>query len=268
MVDPFARRAVLSVPSMESLVVQTRTSGTGRALDVYRRTGLGDGQVPAVVFIPGDAPQEVIANAKDWGQYVSWGQLVASRGLVAVTTNHRSTHRYSDLKGAAEDVDAAMDCVRANGHELGIDTDRMAIWTCSAGGPMALRTVLRDRLEFVRAVVALYAVLDLGNGLESFSPGLSDDVLAEFSPARYLETGGRFPAMLVVRAGRDREVINHSVETFAAAAVSAGIDIEYINHAQGQHAFDLLDDTPRSRGIIRRALDFLGETLLEEPKAS
>lgn len=268
MVDPLARRVVLSVPSMESVAVQTRTSRTGRALDVYRRTGLENEQAPAVVFIPGDAPEEVIANAKDWGQYVSWGQLVASRGLVAVTANHRSTCRYSDLEGAAEDVDAAVDCVRENGPELGIDTDRLAIWTCSAGGPMALRTVLRDRPEFVRALVALYAVLDLGNARESFSPGLSEDVLAEFSPARYLETGGRFPAMLVVRAGRDREVINHSIEAFAAAAVSGDVDIEYINHARGQHAFDLLDDTPRSRGIIRRTLDFLGEALSDEPKPS
>lgn len=251
---------------MESVAVQTLTSSTGRALDVYRRAGLENEPVPAVVLIPGDGPEEVIANAKDWGQYVSWGQLVASCGLVAVTTNHRSTDRYSDLEGAAQDVDAAVDCVRANGHELGIDTNRMAIWTCSAGGPLAFRTVLRDRPEFVRALVALYAVMDLRNARESFSPDLSEDTLVEFSPARYLEMGGRFPTMLVVRAGRDREAIKHSIEMFAAAAVTGGVDIEYINHAEGQHAFDLLDDTPRSRGLIRRTLDFLVEALLGEPE--
>lgn len=266
MVDPFTRRAVLPVPSVESVKVQTRTSSTGRALDVYRHAGRQNDQVPAVVFIPGDGPEEAIAKVKDWGQYVSWGQLVVSRGLAAVTTNHRSTDRYSDLDGAAQDVDAAVDYVRANGHALGIDVNRIAIWTCSAGGPMALRTVLRDRPEFVRALVALYAVMDLRDSRNSFAPGVSEDTLAEFSPARYLEMGGRFPPMLVVRAGRDREVINHSIETFAAAAVSSGVDIEYINHADGRHAFDVVDDTPRSRSIISRTLDFLSEALLGESK--
>jgi hypothetical protein len=77
-VDPFARRAVLPVPPVEGIEVQTRSSSTGRALDMYRRPGLGSERAPAVIFIPGDGPEAVFTNAKDWGQYVSWAQLMGA----------------------------------------------------------------------------------------------------------------------------------------------------------------------------------------------
>jgi len=266
MPDPLAERAVLALPSMDSVVVvKDIVSRTGRTLDVYRRPDLEDQALPAVVFVPGDAPEEIIAVAKQWGQYVSWGQLVALSGLAAVITNHRSTNGFTDLEGAAQDVDAAVDHVRTSGPELGIDPERIAIWTCSAGAPFALRTALRDRPTYVRALVALYSIMDLRPGREMISADIPDKVLADFSCSRHLEAGGPFPPMLIASAGKDKEFINRSIETFVAAAVAAGVDIDYLNHAQGQHAFDVRDNDSRSRAIIQRTLDFLGNALLGEP---
>jgi acetyl esterase/lipase len=264
MPDPFAARAVLDLPSMESaVVVKDIVSKTGRTLDVYRSPEFDDQVLPAVVFVPGDAPEEVIANAKNWGQYVSWGQLVALFGLAAVTTNHRSTNGFRDLEGAAQDVDAAVDCVRKNGPDLRIDSERIAIWTCSAGAPFALRTALRDRPPYMRALVAFYSIMDLRHGRVMISADVADKVLADFSCSRYLEAGPSFPPMLVARAGKDNEFINRSIETFVAAAVASGAEIDYLNHAEGQHAFDVRDSVARSRAIIRRTLDFLRYALLQ-----
>jgi acetyl esterase/lipase len=246
------------------VVVKDIVSKTGRTLDVYRSPDIDDRVLPAVVFVPGDAPEEVIADAKGWGQYVSWGQLVALSGLVAVTTNHRSTNGFRDLDGAAQDVDAAVDHVRKNGPDLRIDSERIAIWTCSAGAPFALRTALRDRPPYMRALVALYSILDLRPGRAMISADIPDEVLADFSCSRYLEAGGSFPPMLVARAGKDNELINRSIETFVAAAVASGVEIDYLNHAEGQHAFDVRDSDARSRAIIRRTLDFLRYALLGE----
>lgn len=252
------------MPSMESVaVVKDIVSKTGRTLDVYRSPGFDDQVLPAVVFVPGDAPEEVIADAKGWGQYVSWGQLVALSGLAAVTTNHRSTNGFRDLEGAAQDVDAAVDHVRKNGPDLRIDSERIAIWTCSAGAPFALRTALRDRPPYLRALVALYSILDLRPGRGMISADIPDKVLADFSCSRYVEAGGSFPPMLVARAGKDNELINRSIETFVTAAVASGVEIDYLNHAEGQHAFDVRDSDARSRAIIRRTLDFLRYALLQ-----
>lgn len=246
------------------VVVKDLVSNTGRTLDVYRRPDLERQALPAVVFVPGDAPEEIIADAKQWGQYVSWAQLVALSGLAAVTTNHRSTNGFRDLEGAAQDVDAAVDHIRANGSELGIDSERIAIWTCSAGAPFALRTALRERPKYVRALVALYSIMDLRPGREMISADISDNVLADFSCSHYLGAGGPFPLMLIARAGKDNEFINQSIETFVAAAVAAGVEIDYLNHATGQHAFDVRDNDARSRAIIQRTLDFLVNALLSD----
>jgi len=42
-------------------------------------------------FVSGDAPWEILKDLKDWGVYVSYGQLAAATGFVGVTFNHRLT---------------------------------------------------------------------------------------------------------------------------------------------------------------------------------
>jgi hypothetical protein len=71
--------------------------------------------------------------------------------------------------------------------------------------------------------------------------------------------------MLIARAGKDNEFINRSIETFVAAAVAAGVEIDYLNHAEGEHAFDVRNDDARSSAIIQRTLDFLVNALVSDP---
>jgi hypothetical protein len=40
-------------------------------------------------------------------------------------------------------------------------------------------------------------------------------------------------------------------------ALARNVSIEVMNHPQGRHGFDILDDNPRSREIIGRAIEFL-----------
>src|SRR5260370_2482331 len=109
MPDPRADRAVLVLPSMDSVVVvKDLVSTTGRTLDMYRHPNLENQALPAVVFVPGDAPEEIIADAKQGGQYVSWGQLLALSGLFPVTPNPRSTSSSTHLRPAAHHLHAAL----------------------------------------------------------------------------------------------------------------------------------------------------------------
>jgi dienelactone hydrolase len=100
------------------------------------------------------------------------------------------------------------------------------------------------------------------------SADISDQVLADFSCSNHLEAGRPFPPMLIARGGKDKEFINQTIDAFVAAAVAAGVDIDYLNHAEGQHAFDVRDNDSRSRGIIQRTLDFLDSALLGERERS
>src|SRR5260370_19625677 len=70
-------------------------------------------------------------------------------------------------------------------------------------------------------------------------------------------TGRALPPLLVARAGRDAAWINDSLDGFVRAALAAGVEIDLLNHAEGRHGFDVLDDVPRSCEIIARAIEFI-----------
>jgi acetyl esterase/lipase len=267
--DFFSKRIVYAIPGMErtevrSNIVYKHVDGGDLKLDVYVPPGLRPTEMrPAVVFVHGDGPSEIIRTAKDWGQYVSWGQLVAAAGLVGITFNHRSTERRTSLPQAAADVEDLLSRVRTSHAELSVDPERICIWTCSMGPPIALPGVLIDTPSFVRGIVCYYGALDLVPLRGETPPEVADETLDAYSPVRLLERStGPLPPMLLARAGREeRPWLNPSIDRFAAVAVARGAEIDLLVHPRGRHAFDVLDDDSRSREIIARTLDFMGSRL-------
>jgi hypothetical protein len=52
-----------------------------------------------------------------------------------------------------------------------------------------------------------------------------------------------------------------SIDTFIRHSLVENLPITFVNHAEGQHAFDLFDDSETSRDIVRQTLRFLQEHL-------
>jgi acetyl esterase/lipase len=235
------------------------TDDTYRTMDVYRSAALGpSAPAPAVLFVHGGPiPADLPLSPTEWGVFRSYGALAAAAGFVGMTFNHRF-HRMSDLGRAADDVDAAIACVRARGPELGADPDRLAVWAFSGGGPLLTRFLPRAP-SYVRCLVAYYAALDLRELPEEFADGLPREALDTLSPAAHVGAGS--PPVLVARAGRDRPGLNGSIDGFARAALAANAEITLVNHPNGQHSFDVLDDVPRTREIIAATFAFLREHL-------
>jgi hypothetical protein len=63
--------------------------------------------------------------------------------------------------------------------------------------------------------------------------------------------------MLIARAGRDRPALNATINRYVEAALELNADFRLVNHPDGPHAFGTRDDSPRSREIVRAALDFV-----------
>jgi dienelactone hydrolase len=237
-------------------LVYKSVRGRDLLFDLYRPLST-DGALPAVIFVHGDGPPEVLADAKDWGQYTSWGRLVAASGLAGVTFSHRSTLGGTELTEAASDVDDLISHVRERADELGIDPSRLCIWTCSAGGPIGMRVALRGD-EHVRCAVCFYGMLDLRHLREQIPEAVADDVLEDFSPVCHLPSDGRgVPPLLVARAGLDRPSFNDAIDRFASEAVRRGVALDLVTHPGGRHGFDVLDGDDRSREIVARTLAFM-----------
>ncbi len=261
------KRVVHSVPGMDQVAVRTdivyREAGPAALkMDVYSPRGRATGaRVPVVVLVHGGwLPANLLTEPKEWGQFRSLGRLLAASGLVAVTFNHRYYTSANSLPDAESDLLALVEYVRDRAGSLGVDPDRVALWTFSGSG-LLLTHALRVSPPHVRAVVAYYAALGLDEFARARPGAVTDAVLQAFSPLRVLATrepGDRpAPPILVVRAGQDRPEINGPMDEFVSAAMRHNADIEVINHPAGGHGFDISDDTDRSRLVIQRTIAFL-----------
>lgn len=258
------QRIVYALPGMEKIRARKDVSyksvgDVELKMDVYSPPNLRRGaRRPAVVFIHGGAlPPNLRTKPKEWGAYVSYGQLAAASGLVGITFNHRFYGwDKKSLTDARNDVADAISFIRSNADRFGIDKDRLCLWGLSAGS-LFLAPAIKDAPAFVRCLVFYYAIMDL-EPLRKERSAITEDSVKEYSPLYYLEgAGGAFAPIFVARAGRDEPDLNVGVDRFIQQALSRKATLDVSNHAEGQHGFDVLDDNDRTREIIRRTLEFI-----------
>lgn len=239
--DPTRQRVVYKHPDAERVEVRrdvTYKTAGGAALrmDVYTPpSAKPSDRFPAVVFVNGfgDAPGR--PRLKTWGQYNDWPRLVAARGMVGVTYEARPQSEYPDLASLFEHL-------RANAAALGIDENRFGLWSCSGNVLLGLPVALDETRKYLRAAVFLY-------GPMADHPSRTD-----------------LP-MFVARAGYDNPQMNQSIDVFMRAALEDDVPVTFVNYVEGQHAFDLVDDTERSRDVVRQTIEFLRFNLTRDYEA-
>jgi len=218
-------------------------------------------RLPAVFFIHGGVPADVPVRPKDWGIYKSWARLVAASGMAAVTFNHRVGFPEPNLAQGNADVLDAIGFVRGRASDFGIDPERIALAAFSAGGPM-LATPIREPKPYVRCLVAFYAILDLRQSAlhRKFLP---EDQIRQFSPAAALsESAGSVPPIFVARAGKDQiPDLLPGLDRFVSEALARNAPLVLYNQPGGEHGFDNQEGDPRSREIVREAVEFLKRNL-------
>ncbi len=254
------KRIVYSVPEMTRVKVTKNLtykhmSGEELKLDVY--SPLGKQRRPAVIFIHGGRiPRNLLTTPKDWGAYVSLGQLVAASGFVGITFNHRF-YAWESLADSQSDVMDLIAYVRDNAESLGVDKDRIILWALSAGG-IFLSRPLQQSPPYIRSIVAYYSELDLQNQRRAAPASVTDETLREFSPVHHLGNKEKnVPPIFIARAGLDDKELNDGIDRFVQLALSRNLTVEVVNHATGHHAFDIEDNNDRSREIIKRTIEFI-----------
>ena len=257
------KRIVYSVPAMTRVkvvkdLVYKRVSDTELKLNLYSPPNAGRRvRRPAVVFIHGGRiPPNLRTTPKDWGAYVSLGELVAASGFVGVTFNHRF-YSWESLPDSQSDLMDLIAHIRSNAESMGIDKDRIILWAVSAGG-IFLSQPLRDPQPYIRCIVGYYPELDLENQRKAAPASVTDETLREYSVIHHLRQRDKgVPPVLIARAGLDDANLNLGIDRFVQLALSKNLTIDLVNHAAGQHGFDVEDDNERSREIIRRTIEFI-----------
>ena len=234
---------------LRPFVMSPSELGPERAGQVDMYTPGGHGPFPAVLIVHGGPiPADLRPTPRDWPVYRGYGALLASRGVIAATVDHR-LHLVPgpdgvlfDYATAAADVAAAVEAVRADPH---VDGDRVVLWFFSGGGLLSTDW-LRTRLTWLRGLALTYPVL-------APLPGWRVD--SRFQPAVAIrERGTIMPPIVLTRVGLERAEVADTVAQFLTAAADSDVSVEIIDVPNGRHGFDMVDHTDESRLAVERTV--------------
>lgn len=211
---------------------------------------------PVVILIHGEAKS--VKNMKDAGQYCSLGKVIAASGLNAVTFNHRMLSDGFSMQEVIQDINDLIQYVINNADTLKINKNKIALWSFSGGVPFGMYVGLSSYFDDIKCIISYYGFGDFNYVSQFFSTPLNAKTLKDISLLKLIQKNAVFiPPMLIARAGLDAEILNESIDKFIVEALRNNLTIDILNHATGQHAFDLFNDNDRTHEIIIKSLDFL-----------
>ncbi|HJQ71200.1 MAG TPA: alpha/beta hydrolase [Blastocatellia bacterium] len=252
-------RVVYRMPGMDGVTirrdVEYRATDAGAlTMDIYYPPAYEAGaRTAAVVFVLGYSDvgfQRMLGcKQKEMESYISWAQLAAASGLVAITY---------ETTDPATDVHALMDYLRKNDAELGIDANCIGVWACSGNGPNALSVLMQGAESGVKCAVLCYTItLDLDGATDVAEAARQWGFANPCAGKSVADLPQEIP-LFVVRAGRDQTPrLNETIDRFIAAALRCNLAIRIENHRLAPHSFDVMDDSETTREIIREVLAFM-----------
>jgi len=223
---------VYQIPAMQQVTIRednvfTTINDTTLKYDIYYPPQFNkNSPLPVVIFNNGVGSMDL----PKWPIYKDWGRLIAASGMVAINYQARPGN-------ALQDGEALIDFITASSNQLGIDKNKIGLWTCSANTRVGARLAFKTRPRNIKALVMYYGVIDSLGELRQDLP------------------------VMLVRAGLDVQFINMGIENFVQSALVQDVRLEFINYLRGMHAFDAFTNTDESRDIIKRTVSFLKNNL-------
>lgn len=260
----YGKRVNYYLPEMEQVEVRRdllykTVEDENLLFNLYRPPGLAaTARPPVVLIIHGNAPQDAMRHAKDWGANDSWARLLAASGAVAVTFNYRPIDNFANLPNSSADVADLVNFLRLNAADFALDPERFGVLAFSAGVPLGMWLTMAKPAPYLRCAVGYYGAFDLQH-LRPLLPDLiSNELLDEFSAINHLEKAAshRLP-ILVVRAGFDAESLNGTIARFVQRARIVEAPVRLVNFPHGQHGFDILNKSANTKSVIEETLNFL-----------
>jgi len=232
-------------------VTFTGADGGELLMDLYYPPTRTDQRLPVVLLVAGynDVGFERMLGCrfKAMESVAGWGRLLAASGMVAIAYTNRDP---------VPDAHALLRHLHESAAALHLDVERLALWACSGHGPAALWVLMANPRAKCAALLYPYT-MDLGGSLKVAEAQKS----FKFAGAGEGESIEDLPdnvPIFIARAGKDEMPgLNDALDRFVTGALLRNLPISIVNHAAGPHAFDLMDNSRRSREIIEQTLSFL-----------
>ncbi|MEO7651485.1 MAG: alpha/beta hydrolase fold domain-containing protein, partial [Bryobacteraceae bacterium] len=244
----------------------SKPGGVGLTLDAY--VPEGDGPFPAAVLVHGGG---FTRGAKETLVKPLFDPL-SDADFAWFSINYRLApqHKYP---AAVEDVERAIEWVRAHAAEYNVDPNRIALIGESAGGHLVSMVGARNKpASRVRAVVSVYGLHDVERrevdqksvsesieaflGVKDLSPK-SIQILRDASPSNYISSA--MPPYLLVHGTKDDRVPYEQSPKMCEKMRAAGASCDLITIDGGGHGMGGWDKARRS--YKPQIIEWLKETL-------
>ncbi len=220
-----------------------------------------DKPLPAIVYFYGGGWVEGDVTAQ-----IPTAAWFRDHGIIAITVDYRveTRHQTSPVE-AVEDAKSAVRYVREHAEELGIDPERIIVGGGSAGGHLAVCTLLKggdapdeDQAisTYPNALVLHNPVLGSDYGLEFF------EAHPEFSPILHIHGG--WPPTILSNGTHDQLTSHAHAMEFTQRMKDVGNVCELITVQGADHSCDWPVSNPNFLPTLQRMTDFLIEQKLIE----
>ncbi|MGC9452114.1 MAG: alpha/beta hydrolase [Oceanipulchritudo sp.] len=247
---------------MKSIQYKATPGGAALSLHVFQpEPSRSAGYGKAVLFFHGGG-----WNGGTPEQFFPQCRELAQRGWVAMSAEYRVRQRHGTPPTAS--VADARSCVRwvlAHAEELGIDPDRLVLSGGSAGGHLALASLITDAFDDPRedssiepraaGLVLFNPVADAGP--EGYGYEQVRDVLEDFSPLHAMKKP--LPPILILTGAADTTTPVAGMRAFRDKAVQFGGACELIEYEGQGHGFFNYNDgnNPCYRQTLDEMIRFL-----------
>lgn len=160
-------RLLNSILSYRNIVYSKPTEGRELVLNVYKSV-IGHDKKPALIMVFGGG-----WSSGDLSLQVPMAIKIASKGYVTIPVEYRLSPE-AQYPAAVHDLKTAVRWVKENADEYGIDTTRIAISGCSAGGQLATligttngQTAYEEKREYPNHSSDVQAVINI-DGVSDF----------------------------------------------------------------------------------------------------
>ena len=256
------KRIVYQIPEMKDVIchngiVYHTVNGIDLKADIYVPSNDGKSNPLPVVIVVINYPDSVMnkrfgRDGKDWQLAVSWAELIAASGMAAITYQTQFSH---------SETDSLIYYLKENAEDYNIDMNNLCVFGCSANA-LAAQSLMQNDDYSIKCAVLNYGIL-LTPDQKYYAEIDSFNIGFYFSDLRKISRIPENIPMLVTRAGKDQlQIVNNTTDYFVAEAMKSNAQLTFINYSDGQHNFDILDDTETSKLIIRQTVDFMKTHLL------
>ncbi len=122
---------------------------------------------------------------------------------------------------------------------------------------------MQDSEHYPRCAVLCYGYMLDRDGATSVADAAKQWGFANPTAGKLVADLRRDVPLLLARAGRDQMPgLNETLDRCVIQMLSDNLPVTLVNYSVGPHAFDIVDDTPMSREVIRWILAFLQFHLL------